>query len=162
MASGAEISCNINICFTSTALHQATADASFSAYAYEGYQYPSAGEAILFPLVMTNTGGHYDSTASVYRCPVNGTYMFTFSLYSTNLYGLGITSGVIQIGETRLSEAYCSNYGNDIIRVQCGNTAVVGCRQGEEVSITAPVSASHLYGLDKRSTFSGFLISAEA
>ena len=73
------------MCYVFTASQHIASAVSFSVYADSGYQYPVVGEAIRFPLVMTNNGGHYDTSDSVFTCPLNGTYYFTFSLYTEGL-----------------------------------------------------------------------------
>ena len=144
-----------------TASHQRASDVGFSVYAEHGYQYPDPGETISFPLVMTNNGGHYDPSESVFTCPLSGTYYFTITLYTDSLSDGDSTIANIQKDGEELSEASCFYYGSPLLYTQCGNSAVVHCHLGQRVFVTTKYSGTQLYGLYKRCTFSGFLIHAD-
>ena len=144
-----------------TASHHIGSAVSFSAFTDQGWQYPDEGEIIKFPLVMTNNGGHYSTSDSVFTCPLNGTYYFTFSLYARYLSAGKRTAAYIKKDGEWLSEAYCINYGPDYIYIQCGNSVVVHCYLGQHVFVPTSFPDTQLYGYNKRSTFSGFLIHAD-
>ena len=141
-----------------TASHQVASDVGFSAYAAGDYHHPNIGETIRFPYVMTNNGGYYNPSESVFTCPINGLYYFTFDLYSGHLSNGERTAVHIQRDDKELSEAFCTSYGLDKLYTQCGNSVVIRCDRGQRVFVTAAYSATQLAGVTKRSTFSGFLI----
>ena len=147
------------VCYVFTVSHQVASAVSFSVYGSSSYQFPDAGEIIKFPLVLTNNGGHYNTSESVFTCPLNGTYYFTFSLYTADLSDGKVTSAYIQKDGEEISETYCSNYGPDYLYTQCGNSAVVNCHLGQRVFVTTAYFDTQLYG--SRSTFSGFVIHAD-
>ena len=149
------------MCYVFTAAQQIASAVSFSVYAENAYQFPNAGDIISFPLVMTNNGGHYDTSESVFTCPLNGTYYFTFSLYTGLLKNGEHTTAYIQKDGEELSEASSLNNEPDDIYTQCGNSVVIHCHLGQRVYVTTIYSDTHLYGIYKRSTFSGFLIHAD-
>ena len=148
-------------CCLFTVSHQITNTASFSAYPEDGIQYP-VHDIFQFPHVITNNGGHYDPSESVFTCPVNGTYYFTSSVYTG---GLGInydtaTSIIIYRDWSGQSEAYCRNNGPDPIYIQCGTSVVMNCNQGQRVFLGTWYIYVHMYG-SRLSNFSGFLIQAD-
>ena len=130
-------------------------------YTVADYQFPNVGEPISFPYVFTNKGDYYDPSESTFTCPLDGTYYFTFSLYSLYLDDGEFTMGAIQRDEEELSEAHCQNYGTESHSTQCGNSVVIQCNEGQRVFVTATHTDSQLHGYRKRSTFSGFLIHAD-
>ena len=135
---------------------------SFSAYFSGDFQYPGFWETIQFPYVFTNNGGHYNTTDSIFTCPIYGTYFFIFSL---NTGVTDIREGVnarIMVGSVEKSAVSCYNDGLDSSSNQCGNSAVLHCDQGEQVLISAYLPPlGQLFGANQRSTFSGFLIHAD-
>ena len=107
---------------------------------------------------MTNNGGAYDPNESVFTCPLDGMYYFTFSIYSGHLSVEERTSAMIQMDEQNYSEAVCQNHGPDDLRTQCATSLVIHCNQGQRVFVAAAETEVQLYGYSRRSTFSGFLI----
>ena len=130
-------------------------------YAQYDWQYPDEGDIIKFRLVMTNNGGHYNTSESVFTCPINGTYYFFFNLYTGHLSNGESTSGLLKMDEGQLTEAYCDYEGSGHLRKQCGNSVVTHCNQGQHVYVSTAYSNTQLYGGAKRSTFSGFVINAD-
>ena len=55
---------------------------SFSAWASGGYTIRSG--IVKFNEVLSNPGGHYNSTTYKFTCPVDGMYYFTFTLFSSS------------------------------------------------------------------------------
>ena len=136
-------------------------DVSFSAYYQGDYQYPDYWETIKFPYVFTNKGGHYNTTDSIFTCPIYGTYFFIFSLNTgQTINGMGIDA-YMMVGSVETSVVWCDNYGQDIVTVQCGNSAIAHCDQGDKVRIAALTPGGQVYGANQRSTFSGFLVHAD-
>ena len=148
----------LKICYLFSASLQITSDVGFSAYAASGYHYLESDEIISFPLVMTNNGEDYNPSDSVFTCPQDGIYYFTFSLYTSGLNDGEHTAAYIQRDAERLSEAYCKYYGPEEVRVQCDTSVVTNCYLGQQVSVRAIFAGTQLYGSNKSSTFSGFLI----
>ena len=136
-------------------------DVSFSVYADPNWQFPELFDPIMFPYVMTNNGGHFDTEESVFTCPINGTYYFSISLYTEHLSNNQLTSAVFMMDEEELSEAYCKNDNTNDLYLQCGTSVVIHCDQGQHVFVTTLYVATQLRGTRKRSTFSGFLIHAD-
>ena len=133
----------------------------FSVYAELGYHYYDENEIINFPLVMTNNGGHFNTNDSTFTCPQDGMYYFTFSLYTSGMNDIEHTDAYIEMDGERLSEGYCRNNGPEEVRAQCGNSVVTNCYVGQSVSVIAMLDGTQLYGSNKSSTFSGFLIQAD-
>ena len=144
-----------------TASQQATSTVGFSMFAEDGWHYPDEGEIISFPFVITNNGGHYDPINSMFTWPLNGTYYFTFNLYTSVLSNGELTNAYIQKDGVRLSEALCSNHGPDNIFLQCGTFVVIHCHLGQSVFVISANSDTHLNAIRMSSTFSGFLIHAD-
>ena len=69
-----------------------------------------------------------------------------------------MVSAVIKMDTLLLNEALCQNYGPDQINVNCGNSLVTHCSQGQRVFVVSENAATELRGYGKRCTFSGFLI----
>ena len=136
-------------------------DVSFSAYYNGTYQYPYPEEIIHFPYVFTNNGGHYDTTESVFTCPIYGTYFFIFNLYTGDIFDDKGTNARIMVGWVEHSVVWCLNRGPDTIWAQCGNSAIVQCDQGDRVYVSALSANSQVVGYNQRSTFSGFLLHAD-
>ena len=85
----------------------------------------NAGETIRLTGVMTNIGGHYDPSKSVFTCPFTGTYYFNFCLYAYLMNNGAITSAYIQLDGERLSQAYCRKDGSDTMFAACCNSVVI-------------------------------------
>ena len=90
-------------------------DVSFSAFYNGTYQEPYPEEIIHFPYVFTNNGGHYDTTESIFTCPIYGTYFFVFSLNTGQMYNLRSTSARIMVGGVEHSVAVCINEGPNYV-----------------------------------------------
>ena len=119
------------------------------------------GETVSFPVVITNIGGYYDPSESVFTCPLYGTYYFTFNLYSGLATGGYRTSAVIMRDQEAITEAYCQFTNiNDVNLYQCGNSAVIQCSQGQQVYISVLLTGVQ-YEESSSSTFSGFLLHAD-
>ena len=56
---------------------------AFTAYATNSENY-IGGETVQFPEVLTNLGGLYSASGSVFTCGPAGVYMFSMSLNSVN------------------------------------------------------------------------------
>ena len=119
---------------------------------------PEVDKIIRFPLVMTNNGRYYDPSDSIFTCPISGTYYFTFSLYTSLIDGGRSTSAYIQRDGDSFSRVLCLSYIPDFLYTHCGNSAVIHCQQGQHVFLTSGGYNNIMQGVDKRSTFSGFLI----
>ena len=130
----------------------------FSVYTERDYQFPDSGEIIRFPLIITNNGGHYFPSDSVFICPITGTYYFTFTLHTGYLTDNELTAALIQVDGDRLSEAYCKIDGSNSLAAQCGNSVVTHCSNGQSVSVISAYADTQMDGGRKTSTFSGFLI----
>ena len=144
-----------------TVSHQTASAVGFSVYADGDYHYPDEGEIIRFPLVFTNNGGHYNTSDSVFTCPINGTYYFIFNLNSGQLSNGERTSAYIQRDGDKLAEGNCRHYGPDNLSLLCGNSVVIHCHLGQRVFIATAYPDTQFRHYAKRSVFSGFLIHAD-
>ena len=142
------------------ASNQVETDVSFSVYATRN-QDVNFLEVISFEGVTTNQGGHFNTADSVYTCPLSGTYFFTFSMFAF-LSDLRHTSPRLWKDEEAVSEARCTIYSSQPDNLQCSNSAVVHCEEGQRVFLAANVANTEVWtSWGPTSIFSGFLIHAD-
>ena len=142
-----------------TASHRVDSFVGFYAYADDGYQYPEGWDIIKFPNAFINFGGHYDPNESMFTCPVNGIYFFTFSLHTGRVSEGNRTSAYIVVDSLLFSHAFCqNNTPNAPLYTQCASSAVLYCGQGQVVYLVPMVSFSQMDGYGRASIFSGFLL----
>ena len=111
------------------------------------------GERYVFENVMTNVGGWYNSEFSEFTCPLNGYYMFSFSLLSQRgllVYGKITIDG--QFGPLSLSDG---RTGGDY--ASASSVYFAHCKQAERVWVEAYSSTGYLHG-GGLSSFSGMLV----
>ena len=109
----------------------------------------------------TNNGGHFNTADSVYTCPLSGTYFFTFSMLAF-LSDLGSTYPRLWKDEDPVSEAHCTINSSDHDYVQCSNSAVVHCEEGQRAFLAANIANTEvMFSSGPASIFSGFLIHAD-
>ena len=118
------------------------------------HQVVEQGERYVFENVMTNVGGWYNSEFSEFTCPLDGYYMFSFSLMSQRgfpAYGrISVEGelGPIALGDGRIG----GDYGH------ATSVYFTHCKQAERVWVQQPTSTtSRLYG-GSYSNFSGMLV----
>ena len=113
-------------------LYSTVADfVGFTAYARSHSQEPDRGERLLFPGVLTNAGGAYDSSTSSFTCPVTAHYYFYYSLwilvddsYYNHCYIDVIMDGAHVITVSHYSSTYSSTtYCQCLIHVVTAITA---------------------------------------
>ena len=63
-------------------MKDAGAAVAFTARALSGNHEYADGDTVIFPQIITNIGGHYNSSTSKFTCPVDGTYMFAVNFLS--------------------------------------------------------------------------------
>ena len=128
-----------------------------------GHVYVRAGGTVPFEGVHLNEGGAYNQTDSTFICPLDGVYFFTVSLHSGNLSPESTTGVSLKLDETTLAAVDYNNNNENTIGVQCANSAVTWCSEGQKVQAVSDLDTSMMFGFqtDKESTFSGFLLRAE-
>ena len=142
------------------ASNQQETDVSFSVYATRN-QILDYLEVISFEGVTTNNGGHFNTADSVYTCPLSGTYFFTFSTHAF-LSNIGRTAPRLWKDEEPVSEAHCSVYSSEADFIQCSNSAVVHCEEGQRAFLAANFGDTEVwFATGPASIFSGFLIHAD-
>ena len=109
-------------------------DVSFSVYKI-GSQTASAGEIISFEGVRTNNGGHFDTEVSIYTCPLNGTYFFTFSMFAALRNDGEMSSASVTTYGEPVSGGHCTNFNLEYSLTQCSNSVIMHCESIQQVYI---------------------------
>ena len=125
----------------------------FSAYATAIRDY-GANDIILFDQVVSNFGEHFQAANSVFLCPVDGVYIFSVNVQSTNSYS--IAGAIMKETEVLLGFFSGSNDGSN----DTGSTlGVTDCKKGEKIWVKSYGGGYQMNGSSKRySSFSGFLL----
>jgi hypothetical protein len=115
---------------------------------------PSAGHTVIYDVVHTNVGRHYNPQTGVFTVPTHGVYVFTWNVY---MYGSEHANTEIMVN----ANAVCGSYaGPSGYLITSPATVVLGLNQGDEVHIrtsehlplTGDLHSTPAY----RSTFSGW------
>lgn len=135
-----------------TPLHDNFSIASFTAYATESRDYVG-GEVVLFDQTIINYGDFYNSVASIFRCDVNGFYLFA-----------------VHMAESSVDAEIYINYENPLLARQTGihsggqgSTSIFTiCPAGSLVWVQTTNDGGHVYGdvTNRWSTFSGTFLFA--
>ena len=129
----------------------------FTAYTESSAIY-NIGDVIEFPDVIDNIGSHYDTSTSVFTCPVTGLYSLHLSLASYS--ASEVVADLIHdsaTGQQTLATAI-AQYEEDS---QGTVSPVFVCNQGDEVWAEAVRFSSQQLAADsgrRYNTFSGFLV----
>lgn len=124
----------------------------FSAFGFSGTF--GEGDTIPFPGIISNVGGHYDVTNSVFTCPITGLYVFHASLTSQS--GYFMTADIM-----RNSTALVTVVGDVTNLIQGSNMAVFVCDQFDTVYVESKFDQDNrMLGDSERryNSFSGFLL----
>ena len=111
-------------------------------------------ELIIFDEVISNIGGYFNPTQSVFICPFSGMYAFYFNVQATTdgpSATLKIVKENVQIGDASADDvdgAY--NTGSGFV--------VTLCEAGEKVWIASNTNNEKINGGNMRTSFSGFLL----
>ena len=126
----------------------------FSAYATQNRDY-NAGDLVLFDGVDTNIGGYYQSSSSTFLCPVDGVYVFSASLLTTE------EDKYMTFRIMKEDVVIAGAFGEDIPAVRFADSAVAvtECLIGQKVWVKSIHDNSRMYGSAAHySMFSGFLL----
>ena len=128
----------------------------FSAYQSSIITYAS-GDTIAFPYIITNVGGHYNTTSSEFTCPYNGFYLFSVNIMSDDDEHL--RAQIMQNG-VLLATAFSDDLPATVYDThhQATMTVVTECAAGDRVWIEAE-DAGEIHGDSSRvSAFTGVMI----
>ena len=110
-------------------------------------------EVVVFDVVISNFGGHYNPDTSSFVCPFEGVYMV-----NVNVQGYQGELGFVDImrNDVKLAEAFADDLSG--VYNQAGNTVMTECQRGDILWIRSASSNTVFYATDRRSTFSAFLM----
>ena len=133
-------------------LSESDATIAFTATA-SSHQDVEEGERYVFDNVRTNVGGWYNSEFHEFTCPLDGYYMFSFTLLSRRTFDA--------VGRLSIEGKECLNAFGDGRNGDFGSATgvyIAHCKQAERVWVE-PISAygGHLNG-NNYSSFSGMLL----
>ncbi|CAH1244700.1 PRSS12 [Branchiostoma lanceolatum] len=112
---------------------------------------------VIFNVIDTNVGGHYDETSGKFRAPVDGHYMFFFNGYqhgANSMYIDLIVNDVLFKGQWVYGSDSHDSYDT------ASNSIILHLNMGEEVNLR--VRNGYYLGGGVRTSFSGFLLSADS
>ena len=125
-------------------------------------QYPVAGTSsrtIRFTRIITNMGGHYNTTTGIFTCVYNGTYVF--ALHIMKKPGSSYANCYIRKNGSNVVEAWTDPDSNsDNGYYSSTNSVVLHLINGDKVDLgsCSPI-ANIVVGTD--TTFSGFLLRSD-
>ena len=112
-------------------------------------------DTLLFPYIVSDTGGHYDKNSGTFTCVYNGTYYFTFNLYKVPT----AKHAYCKIRKNGVHYAYADSYpgvSNMGGHNEATATLILHLVKGDKVDVGGPCTATNTF--DSLSSFSGFLI----
>ena len=133
-------------------------DVSFSAFTTAN-QNPAQSERIRFEGVISNEGFHYNPGDSIFTCPYEAIYFFSYSFYGI-LANLELTTGRLMKNNDIMIEAYCRVESSDAVYLQCSNSAILYCEENQQVYLAASDGNTVILASGPKTTFSGFMINA--
>jgi predicted metalloprotease len=129
---------------------------AFSAGASSGSVY-RAHTNFIFNSIITNSGGQYNKQTGIFICPVDGTYLFSFTLadwLSLTQSGMPAQAN-LYVGKKRITYAY-TYVKKDYVWVT--KTVVVPCKKGQQVRVQTQSECELASKGKHSSTFSGVLL----
>ena len=123
----------------------------FTAWANTGVTSYVNDQCVVFDVVISNFGGHYNANTSSFICPFDGVYMVnvnaqSFWSESANVYVMRNDMILVRVWADDQSGLYS----------QASNTVMTECQRGELLWVKAGTST--LFATDQHSTFSAFLL----
>ena len=109
-------------------------------------------DVVIFDVVISNFGGHYNADTSSFICPYDGVYLVSVNILSASNSLADVT---IMQNDLRFSRAYADNQSG--LLNQASNTIVIESQQGDVLWIRA-LSTTTLYAANQHSTFTAFLL----
>ena len=131
-----------------------TGPVGFTAWANTGdpTAYDSS-EIVVFDVVISNFGGHYNPDTSSFVCPFDGVYLVNVNVQA--YYGEQVHVDIMR-NDIILVEAFADDQSG--LLTQASNTVMTECQRGDVLWIRSASSATMLYAVYRRSTFSAFLM----
>ncbi|XP_069122546.1 complement C1q tumor necrosis factor-related protein 3-like [Argopecten irradians] len=86
-------------------------------------------QAIHFENVVTNNGGHYSQNTGVFTCPIEGTYVFSWTIYASGAQYIDT-----ELVKNSVAVAY-SRAGDSAYHEASSTSAIVNLNPGDEVWI---------------------------
>lgn len=136
----------------------------FAAYITDGYTdvafYAKVGddhgelghtETIVFDIVRTNNGGHYDPSTGKFTAPVSGTYQFTATILSG--YDEAIETMLV-VNDSEIARIFSGGY---LSQGSGSNSIIVNLNKGDTVAVQVFYSQGD-YISGQWSSFSGHLL----
>lgn len=112
---------------------------AFFAYMNRDQETPSPRHILIFDVVRTNLGNHYNKFSGIFTAPHSGTYVFTWTAYC---FVKGYTSFQVVVNADVYVGSHCSAEGAFYHRSVSG-TVVAKINQGDVVFIrTHPTGAN--------------------
>ena len=131
-----------------------TGPVGFTAYANTGGPTPYAdGELVVFDVVISNFGGHYNTDTSSFVCPFDGVYMVNVNVIG---YDGELVIAAITRNDVELVEVWSDDLSG--LYTQASNTVMTECQTGDVLWIKSRAFSTMLHALGSRSTFSAFLM----
>ncbi|XP_033733112.1 uncharacterized protein LOC117322358 [Pecten maximus] len=109
-------------------------------------------QVIIFESIIVNNGGHYDEHTGVFTCDTEGTYVFSWTIYTIN--GGYIHSDLVKNGNVFAS----SLAGDQNFNEASSTTAVVNLIPGDKVWTRITASSAGADVLASKSSLCGFKI----
>lgn len=115
----------------------------FFAYMNRDQKTPSSRHTLIFDIVRTNLGNHYNGFSGIFTAPHSGTYVFTWTAYCS---AGGHTSLQLVVNANVYISSYCNASGALWHRSVSG-TVVAKINQGDAVFLrTHPTTCSSIKG----------------
>ncbi|XP_061162535.1 caprin-2-like [Saccostrea echinata] len=131
---------------------------AFSAYISSGEKEISQDHTIIFDVIVTNIGNHYNPHSGIFTAPQHGVYVFTWNLYCK---WDGYMFSQVLVNANDVSAMRTSGEGATSIRTTTG-VVVVEVNQGDVVFVrihpTQPHSGTLKSDSNWRSSFNGWKI----
>lgn len=131
---------------------------AFFAYMHQDLPTPSPRYTLIFDVVRTNSGNHYNKFSGIFSAPRTGTYVFTWTVYC---YAGGHTYLQVVVNSNVYISSYCNASGAFWHRSVSG-TVVAKINQGDVVFIRTNPAVSNrgnvMSSSSHRTAFAGWLL----
>ena len=118
----------------------------------------SAGERMIYRNATINRSQHYNTTTGEYTCPVNGVYLFTFSIGGNNENKEYRASASLYKEGTEVSSVFFYNENSETVYDTMSRSDIVSCVKGERVWIQSDYGLNQITGNSVYTIFSGVLL----
>ena len=142
--------------FSSSCLHVVSYTEYKSAFTvYYPADGPTSG-TIRLTTVITNIGGHYDTSTGQFTCGYPGVYVLSLHIYKHPSYNRAYCN--IRKNKTDVIHTYSNPYGNNHEVTGSSNSVILHLKQGDTVDLGDCTSASTMWDW---TSFSGFLLTSD-